>query len=214
MAGNDLTSGLVPHSWDFSTISVNSIIITPSEVSINANETVVLLAQAYDSQNNPIDDITYTWSLNNNLGTITSQDLQIASFKASSKAGTCYVNVTAGGKSAGVMITIKPKEIVEEEPEDSKPEDLLWIWFLIIVIIILFIVNLWVALRKRAPELKESPESVDEEATQKDTVDENQGAAQEPTPEAPPEPSSELPSEPLPPPPEDLSEEIPPPPED
>ncbi|UCE73607.1 MAG: Ig-like domain-containing protein, partial [Methanomassiliicoccales archaeon] len=219
MAGNDLTSGLIPHSWDFSTISVNSIIITPSEVSINANETVVLLAQAYDSQNNPIDDITYTWSINNDLGTITSQDLQIAAFKASSVTGTCYVNVTAGGKSASVMITIKSKDIVEEEPEDSKPEDLLWIWFLIIVIIVLFVINLWVALRKRGPEIKQSPEPVDgEDAQLEETADESQEAAQEPSPETPSEPPSkppsEPPSEPLPPPPEDLSEEIPPPPED
>jgi parallel beta-helix repeat protein len=76
LAGNNLTSGVIPHSWSFTTLSVESLIVTPSEVTIPLNGTVVLIAWAYDSQNNLITDITYTWSVNNNLGTILQQGTQ------------------------------------------------------------------------------------------------------------------------------------------
>jgi parallel beta-helix repeat protein len=87
LAGNNLTSGAIPHSWDFITISVDSLIVTPSEMNITVNETVVLIAWAYDSQNNLITDITYTWSVNNNLGTILQQGTQAVNIRRRGKRG-------------------------------------------------------------------------------------------------------------------------------
>ncbi len=219
LAGNNLTSGPVPHSWNFTTISVNSLIVTPSEVNIDVNGTIVIIVQAYDFQNNPINDIIYTWGVNNNLGTISPQGAQTVTFKASSNTGTCYVNVTAGGKSASAVITIKSKDIVEEEPKDYVPDDLLWIWLLIFVIIVLCIINLVIALKKRGSEVGESQGPVDEEATPTETADKSPEVTKELPPESAPKPvsesTSESTSEPTPPPPpEDLEKELPPPPQD
>jgi hypothetical protein len=182
IAGNNLTSGVVPHLWDFTTISVESLIVTPSEVNIPLNGTVVLIAWAYDSQNNPITDIIYTWSLNNNLGTVSPQGTQAVTFKASSNEGTCYVNVTAGGKSAIAIVRIKSEDIGKEEPED-----LLWISFLWLLIIIACIVIIAVILWKKGSKTEEGL-SAGELVTREETVDEGQELTQESVSEPHPPP--------------------------
>ncbi len=190
IAGNNLTSSAIPHSWTFTTIFMASLIVTPSEVNITVNGSVVLIAWAYDSQNNLITDITYTWSVNNNLGTILQQGTQAVTFKASSDTGTCIVNVTVGVKSASAIVTITSEEVEKEEPEDEAPENLLWLWLLIFVIIVLFVINLWLVLRKERQKDEEELESGESVAT-KETVGENQEMTQdsisEPTsPQTPP----------------------------
>jgi hypothetical protein len=171
--GNNLTSGPVPISWEFSTISVASLIITPSEASIPVNGTVGLIAWAYDSQDNLVSDITFTWGVDNNLGTVSPQGKQAVTFSASSIEGTSVVTVEAGTLSASATVTITKEVIEEVDPQEEDPEDLLWLWFLILVIIILFAINLWIGLRKQKPEMPEEmlpteekePESFDEEET-------------------------------------------------
>jgi len=182
MAGNNLTSGAVPHSWDFTTISVESLIVTPSEVDIPLNGTVVLIAWAYDSQNNPITDIIYTWNLNDNLGTVSPQGTQAVTFKASSNEGTCYVNVTAGGKNAIAIVTIKSGDIGKDEPED-----LLWISFLWLVIIIACIVIVVVVLWKKGVKTEESL-GPGESITPEETVEETPDLIQEPVSKSIPPP--------------------------
>ncbi|UCG69033.1 MAG: Ig-like domain-containing protein [Thermoplasmata archaeon] len=188
-AGNNLTSGVVPHSWNFTTISVDSIIVTPSEVTIPLNGTFVLIAQAYDEHNNPITGISYIWGINSNLGTISPQGSQIVSFKALSNVGTCYVNVTAGGKSASAQVIIKSDELSKEETEDSPSEDMIWISFLWLVIIIACIVIVVVVIWKKGVKNREDSGSV-ESAVPEETVDEKpeiiQESISEPTPSQPP----------------------------
>ncbi|UCE36904.1 MAG: Ig-like domain-containing protein [Thermoplasmata archaeon] len=208
-AGNDLLSGPVPRSWNFTTVFVNSLIVTPSQVGIPINGTVVLIAQAYDLQDNPLTGITYMWSVNNDLGTISPQGLQIATFSASSNEGICYVNVTAGGKSASALITIKSEDFVEEEPKDSQPEDIPWIWLLILVIIVLCVIILWFALRKEKPEAAKGPGPVDEKAASEERTDDVLEKTDETKPSPPPKPSSDDLEHPPPP---RVEEELPPPP--
>jgi parallel beta-helix repeat protein len=184
MAGNNLTSGAVPQFWNFTTISVGSLIVTPSEVSIPLKGTVVLIAQAYDSQNNPITDIIYTWNLNNNLGTISPQGTQAVTFKASSNVGICYVNVTAGGKSASAIVTIKSEDIGKDEPED-----LIWISFLWLVIITACLVIITVVLWKKGVKTEEGlgpSESFTPEERADETLDLTQEPISEPHPPPPP----------------------------
>ncbi len=190
LAGNNLTSGVIPHSWSFTTLSVYSLVVTPSEVTIPINQTVVLIAWAYDSQNNLITDITYSWNVNNDLGTILQQGTQAVTFKASIDMGKCMVNVTAGGRSVSSIVTITSEEVEKEEPEDEAPEDLLWLWFLIFVIIVLFVINLWLVLRKGKPKVEKELDS-DESEVLEETVDENQEMNQDSI--------SELTSQPFPP---------------
>jgi parallel beta-helix repeat protein len=190
MAGNNLTLGVVPHSWDFTTISVESLMVTPSEVTIPLNGTIVFMAWAYDSQNNLITDIIYSWSVNNDLGTILQQGTQAVTFKASSDTGTCMVNVTIGGKSASSIVTITSEVVEKEEPEDEAPEDLLWLWFLIFVIIVLFVINLWLVLRKERQKDEEeldSGESVTPEETVEESQEMTQDSISEPTSPPPPQ---------------------------
>jgi membrane-bound inhibitor of C-type lysozyme len=169
MAGNNLTSGTVPPLWDFTTIAIESLMITPSEASILQNESIVLIAWAYDSQNNLITGISFNWSLNNNLGTLSSQGIQAVTFLTSSETGTCIVNVNAGGKSASTTITIKAEDVQKKETKDEEPDNLLWLWFLILVIIILFFINLWVALRKEKSKIEEkTSEPANEESPLED----------------------------------------------
>jgi parallel beta-helix repeat protein len=191
LVGNNLTSGTVPLSWDFTTIAVDSLIITPSEASILVGESVVFIAWAYDSQNNPITDISYNWSLNNNLGTLSSQGTQAVTYQASSETGTSIVNVNAGGNSTSATITVKAEDVEKKESEDSDPEDLMWIWFLIIVIIIISVINLWLAIRKRGPEgeVRKTPDN--EDTHSKEITEKNNEKTKEPEfkPLPPPPPS-------------------------
>ena len=199
LAGNNLTSGLVPHSWSFSTISVNSLIVTPLVVNITSDRTVVLIAQAYDWQNNPINEIAYTWSVSNDLGTISPQGAQTVTFKASFNTGICYVNVTAGGKSASAFVTIKSDEPGEVETEDSQLEDMAWISFLWLLIITACLVILVAILWKKGVKTEGEPRSVGSVSSE-ENVDEKLKKPQESTesePEEPPPP----PDSPLPPPP-------------
>jgi parallel beta-helix repeat protein len=185
MAGNNVTSGRAPLMWDFTTIAVDSLIITPSEASILKDESIVLIAWAYDSQNNLITDISYDWSLNNNLGTLSSQKTQAVTFQASSAAGTCIVSVDAGGKSASATITIKTED-VQKETQDEEPDDLLWLWLLILVIIILFLINLWIGLRKEKPTIEgESSEAAEEESTLEDMKKDEEVIKEIPPPPSP-----------------------------
>jgi parallel beta-helix repeat protein len=187
--GNDLTLGEVPGSWDFTTVSLNSLIIIPSEVNIYPNDTIILLAWALDSQNDPIRDVTYTWTLSNDLGTISSQGSQIAVFQAKSNTGTCYVNVTFGGKSASAKVTIISIDIKKEEPADEEPENLLWLWFLILVIIVLFFINLRVAMKKEKPKIEEeSPKSSEDETPLGDTGNDEEEVIDDKDSETPPPP--------------------------
>jgi parallel beta-helix repeat protein len=200
--GNKLISGAVPHSWNFTTISVNSLIVTPSNVNIIIDGTVILIAQAYDLQNNPITDIAYIWSINNNLGTISPQGSQIVSFKASSNVGTCHVNVTAGGKYASVYVTIKSDDIRKDETKDSLPEDMIWISLLWLVIVTACIVIVIVVIWKKGSETEEGKEQIDEDTTSEEIPEVNLEENKE----------LELSSQPLEPLPDE--EEIPPPPDD
>lgn len=168
LSGNDLTSGTVPHSWSFTTISIDSLTVTPSEVSITVNGTVVLIAQAYDAQNNPITGIKYAWSVNNDLGTIFSQNREIATFQASLNTGTCMVNVSAEGKNAIAVITITSEESDVIESEESRPEDMDWISFLWLLIITTCIVIIVVVLWKKGPE--EDSKQPEEDATSEETA--------------------------------------------
>ncbi len=195
--GNNLTLGLVPHSWNFTTISIDSLIVTPSEVKMTEDGTVVLISQAYDSQNNPIPGITYVWSISNDLGTISPQGSQIVTFKGSTNGGICCVNITAGGKSASAIVTIKSEDIVKDKTEDSSPQDIPWLWFLILVIIVLCGVNLWLVLRKERQKDKEELDS-GESIVPEETVDESSEGIEESTqsePKGPPSlpPDSQLP---------------------
>jgi methionine-rich copper-binding protein CopC len=201
LAGNNLTSGLVPHSWNFTTISVNSLIVTPSETTITINESVVLIAQAYDSQDNPLTGITYTWSVNNNLGTVYSQNLQIATFKASFNTGTCYVNVTTGGKNASVFVRIKSDDLGEEEPEDPRPEDMEWLSFLWLLIITACIVIVVVVLWKRGSEAEEDKKQIDDDTTSEETPEVSQEKIKDSETSLPPKPVSDEKESPPPPPP-------------
>jgi parallel beta-helix repeat protein len=167
LLGNDLTAGAVPHSWNFTTISVDYITVTPSEVTITINQTVVLIAQAYDSQDNPITGITYTWSVDNDLGTVFSQNQEVATFQASSSTGSSNVNVSAEGKSTNAVITIEAIELDETEPEDTRLEDMDWISFLWLLIITACIVILVVVLWKKSPQAEEDPEQSEEDRGQK-----------------------------------------------
>jgi parallel beta-helix repeat protein len=189
LSGNDLTSGTIPHSWSFTTISIDSLTVTPPEVSITVNGTTVLLAQAYDAQNNPVSGITYTWSIYNNLGTIFSQNQEIAIFQASSNTGTCIVNVTAGGKSAQAAITITSEEPDGIEPEESRPEDMEWISFLWLVIITACIVILVVVLWKKDQE--EDRNQLEKDATPEELTEDNLVGKEESETEIPPPPPPE-----------------------
>jgi parallel beta-helix repeat protein len=187
LAGNNLTSGPVPLLWDFITIAVDSLIITPSEASILKNDSIVLIAWAYDSQNNLITDISFNWSLNNNLGTLPSQGTQAVTFQASTEIGTCIVIVNAGGKSASAPITIRAEGVETKETKDEEPDDLLWLWLLILVIIILFLINLWAGLKKEKPKIEEkSSESADEESTLEDMKEGEEKITEESDSEIPP----------------------------
>jgi hypothetical protein len=188
LVGNDLTPEALPLSWEFSTIEIKSIIVTPSEASILEDESVVLIAWAYDSQNNPITGISYNWSLNNNLGTLSSQGTQAVTFQASSETGNSIVTVEMSGKSASSEITIKAIDVEDKKTEDSRPEDLMWLWFLIIVIIIISAINLWMAIRKRGPEEEEIKDSVDEDTPSKEITEENDENIKESESETPPPP--------------------------
>ncbi|UCE38551.1 MAG: Ig-like domain-containing protein [Thermoplasmata archaeon] len=192
LSGNNLASGAVPSSWDFTTVSLNSIIITPSEVSVYQNDTIILIAWAFDSQNNPITDVTYTWTLSNDLGTISSQRSQIAVFQAKSNIGTCYINVTSGGKIASAKVTIKSIDLEEEEPADEEPENLLWLWFLILVIVIISLINLRVAMKKEKPKIEEkSAEPAEKETTLEDMEKDEEEIIEESNSEIPPSPPSD-----------------------
>jgi parallel beta-helix repeat protein len=189
LAGNNLTSGRSPRQWNFTTISVDSVIITPSEASCLKNEFIVLIAWAYDSQNKLVSDISFEWSLDNNLGTLSSQGTQAVTFQASTEAGTCIVYVNAGGKSASATITIKAEDVEKKETKDEEPDDLLWLWFLILVIVILFIINLKVALRKEKPKVEEeSSEPADEESTLEDMEKDEEEVIEDLNSESPPLP--------------------------
>lgn len=109
--GNALSPGSVPNPFTFTTLSVDKLIVTPRVVTIVVNTALDLEAQAYDWLNNPISNLTYTWSVNNNLGSISSQGLQKVTFKASESIGNCLVNVTAYGKSVVVPVTIIPDKL-------------------------------------------------------------------------------------------------------
>jgi parallel beta-helix repeat protein len=163
LVGNNLTSGDASNPWEFSTISVASLIITPSESEIPVNGSIGLIAWAYDSQDNLISDITFSWSVNNDLGMVSPQGKQAVTLSASSLEGVCVVNVSVGDLSASAKITITKDEIEEVETQDEEPEDLLWLWFLILVIIILFVINLWVGLGKPKPEIEGEEPPLEEE---------------------------------------------------
>jgi methionine-rich copper-binding protein CopC len=168
LVGNNLSSGTSSNPWEFSTISVASLLITPSESKIPVNESSGLIAWAYDSQDNLISDITFTWTVNNDLGMVSPQGKQAVTFSASSLVGVCVVNVSAGGLSASATITIIEEKTEEVPLPQEEPEDLWWLWFLILVILVLFLINLWIGLRKQKPETGEEPPLEDEPKLKED----------------------------------------------
>ncbi len=86
-------------------ITVDHITITPSNPSVPIGGTKSFAAQAYDSSNNAISGVSYTWSVSSSFaGSINSSGV----FTAGIAAGT-YPNVivvTAGGKIMTTSVTI------------------------------------------------------------------------------------------------------------
>jgi uncharacterized protein YjdB len=75
---------------------IHHIIVVPSYVQINVGQTVQFSATAYDSQNNVIPGVTFTWSSSDQSRvTVTTTGLARAV-----KSGSANIKAAAGGKSA------------------------------------------------------------------------------------------------------------------
>jgi uncharacterized protein YjdB len=107
-AGNATISASAAGISGTSTVNVqpppiHHIIVAPSSATINVGQTVQFSATAYDSQNNVIPGVTFTWSSSDaNRVTVTSTGLA-----KGIKSGSATIKAAAGGKSATGTVTVK-----------------------------------------------------------------------------------------------------------
>src|SRR5581483_4731795 len=87
--------------------AVNHIVLTPNQFTVNRNETQAVKAQAFDANNHPINDITFTWSTKSG-GTISSVDAR--GVVTGVAVGSDSVYAAAEGVTGGAAVTVKAKK--------------------------------------------------------------------------------------------------------
>ncbi|MGD9064975.1 MAG: hypothetical protein PVI42_12675 [Desulfobacterales bacterium] len=90
-----------------------AIVLEPEQINTTAGESQQITFDVYDAFENLISNADYLWTIENNLGTVSAQNV----FTARS-AGTGNIHLTVGKISAKIDVTVVPSEIetVRVEP--------------------------------------------------------------------------------------------------
>jgi hypothetical protein len=111
--GNEMTYDQTKTVVKFTTITVKSLVVSPTSATIAVNESTSFKAQAYDVHNKPISVADYNWNVNNNLGTVSPQESNTALFKANILVGESSIEVRAGGLTTSVKVKIVPGKLYQ-----------------------------------------------------------------------------------------------------
>ncbi|MCK4443736.1 MAG: hypothetical protein KAW09_04275, partial [Thermoplasmata archaeon] len=128
--------------------------ISPSSATMIVDDTLQFTVQGFDVYDNVIEDLTFTWEVAQDMGSLSTTTGSSIEFTAQ-KDGTCTLTTTSNGKSASIEV-----EIIEEE--EVAPSD--WYVYLPIGFIVGLIIGILISTMIRGKsERLEEPEELEQE---------------------------------------------------
>lgn len=103
---------------------LDHVIVIPASASLSVTQTCSFSAQGYDSSNNPLGGVTYSWSVSGGVGTVSPTNTQVTTFTATTAGtGTITATGTYGGNSktgtASITVTGVQLGYVTISPTDA-----------------------------------------------------------------------------------------------
>ncbi len=100
------------------TAPVSRIKIYPGSLTVRENDLVVLSAVAFNADDEPLNGLTFDWTMTDSEGRFEPRLLSAGNFKAET-VGVLTITATTGGKQAAVTITVVPAPVEETEEQTS-----------------------------------------------------------------------------------------------